>query len=360
MSQHPELTEPEAPESDSPNAFVIMTKLEAVGTMTPAKLFTVDGKTLEEAVNQISEHCLAFVPDMTVKKDRDAVRSVAATIARTKTFIDDCGKDVLAEAKALTDRVNGQRRWAKEKLQELQDTVRKPLTEFEENEKRLAARKVAVMEQIIGLAEGIEEAPSDEIKVRIEALKAIDLKGLDDIAEKAGMKMTLTRSRLEKALPLALEREAARAKAEEVRRAAEAEEKRLHEKKIADDAAEKARADAEAKAKADADKAKADADAAAAKAKADADAALAAEKARADKEIADAKAKIEADQKAADDARKAQEEADRQRAADEAHRTKILAEVTADLYAALKENAGGETIAQAIAEGKIRHVTISF
>jgi hypothetical protein len=358
MSDHTELTEPAAPESDTPNAFVIISKLEVIGGLKPATLFTEGGDTLKIAVDQIVAHCKSFVPDMTSKKDREALRSLAATIARTKTFIDDSGKEVLEDAKKLTDRVNAQRKWARDTLDELKETVRKPLTDFEEAEKALAARKVAVMEQITTISDGIEEASSENVKERISTLDTLYVDDLEDIADRAKMKIVVARGRLEKALPLALQREADALKAEEDRLAAEAEEKRLHDEKIAKDAADKATADAEAKAKADADAAKAKADADAAKAKADADASIAAEKARADQAIADANAKIAAEKKAADDAIKAKEEEDRKRAADEAHREKILAEVAEDIRKVLHDRV--DYLPQAIADGKIRHVTITF
>lgn len=361
MSKNTELTEPDAPES--PNAFLIMTKLEAVGTMKPADLFKSESKTLELAVDQISEYCLAFKPDMTVKKDREAVRSLAATIARTKTFIDDSGKELLEEAKALTDRVNGQRRWAREKLDELKDTVRKPLTEFEEAEKRLAERKVQVMEQIAGLSDGIDTLSSGNIEERISTLTTIfigDLEELPDIADKAKMKIVTARARLEKALPLALAREAAELKAEQDRIAAEAEARRIHEEQIAKDAADKAKADAEEKAAADAKKAKEDADAAAAKAKADSDAAIAKAEADAAKAKRDAEFAVEAEKARARAERQAEEEAEQKRAADMAHRSRILHEAADDIYTVIKSNPDGDALANAIAAGKIRHVSIQF
>jgi hypothetical protein len=75
------------------------------------------------------------------EKERKEISSLAYKIARTKTYIDNHGKDVAAELKKLPKIVDANRKQAREFLDGLRDRIRQPLTEFEEKEKAIEAER---------------------------------------------------------------------------------------------------------------------------------------------------------------------------------------------------------------------------
>ena len=93
---------------------------------------------LDPLIEAIEKEARSLVPDVTTKKGRDAIASMAHKVARSKTYIDNAGKDLVAELKALPKQIDESRRVVRERLDALKDEVRRPLTEWEaEQERRL-------------------------------------------------------------------------------------------------------------------------------------------------------------------------------------------------------------------------------
>lgn len=76
------------------------------------------------------------VLDMSVKKDRDEVKARVTKIKKCKTYLENTGKDLAAELKKEPKLVDASRKKAKDQLTQWEDEVRKPLTEWQEAEKR--------------------------------------------------------------------------------------------------------------------------------------------------------------------------------------------------------------------------------
>lgn len=62
-------------------------------------------------------------------------------MARSKTYIDNAGKDLVAELKALPKQIDESRRVVRERLDALKDEVRRPLTEWEAEQERIKAEE---------------------------------------------------------------------------------------------------------------------------------------------------------------------------------------------------------------------------
>lgn len=96
---------------------------------------------LDPILEKIEIEARSLVPDLTTKKGRDAIASMARKVARSKTYIDNAGKDLVAELKALPKQIDESRRIVRERLDALKDEVRKPLTEWEAEQKRIKAEE---------------------------------------------------------------------------------------------------------------------------------------------------------------------------------------------------------------------------
>lgn len=246
-----------------------VTDLVVIEKSSAMAVFT-NNEQLDPIIEKIEKEARSLVPDVTTKKGRDAIASMAHKVARSKTYIDNAGKDLVAELKALPKQIDESRRIVRERLDDLKDEVRRPLTEWEAEQERIKAEEAA-------------KKKSEEDRKQFESDHEIALLMND-----------------------AFDRELAEKKAE-------AERQRIaHEEELKRQAAEQAKREAEEKSAAELAAAKKrEEDAIAAKAQAELLAKQAQE--RAEQEAKDAAAKAEAEKQAAIAAeqRKAQEEADR-------------------------------------------------
>ncbi|MBN4856990.1 hypothetical protein H4F83_08750 [Citrobacter freundii] len=261
-----------------------VTDLVVIEKSSAMAVFT-NNEQLDPIIEKIEKEARSLVPDVSTKKGRDAIASMAHKVARSKTYIDNAGKDLVAELKALPKQIDESRRIVRERLDALKDEVRRPLTEWEAEQERIKAEEAAKIK-------------AEEDRKKFESDHEIALLMND-----------------------AFDREMAEKKAE-------AERQRIaHEEELKRQAAEQAKREAEEKAAAELAAAKKrEEDAIAAKAQAELLAKQAQE--RAEQEAKDAAAKAEAEKKAAIEAeqRKAQEEADRIKREAEAKEAARLAE----------------------------------
>lgn len=261
-----------------------VTDLVVIEKSSAMAVFT-NNEQLDPIIEKIEKEARSLVPDVSTKKGRDAIASMAHKVARSKTYIDNAGKDLVAELKALPKQIDESRRIVRERLDALKDEVRRPLTEWEAEQERIKAEEAAKIK-------------AEEDRKKFESDHEIALLMND-----------------------AFDRELAEKKAEEERQ------RIAHEEELKRQAAEQAKREAEEKAAAELAAAKKrEEDAIAAKAQAELLAKQAQE--RAEQEAKDAAAKAEAEKKAAIEAeqRKAQEEADRIKREAEAKEAARLAE----------------------------------
>lgn len=240
---------------------------------------------LDPLIEAIEKEARSLVPDVTTKKGRDAIASMAHKVARSKTYIDNAGKDLVAELKALPKQIDESRRVVRERLDALKDEVRRPLTEWEAEQERIKAEEAMLALHVEALA--MNEEFDRQLAARIESDHEMALL----------MNDAFDREQAEK-----------KAEAERQRIAREEEIKRLAEEKAKREAAEQAQREI---------------DAAAARER---EAILAKE--RAEREQREAAERAEREKQAAVEAerRKAQEEADRIRREAEQRELARLAE----------------------------------
>lgn len=126
-----------------------------------------DKTRIEEIIQHIEKEARLFVPDLSTVTSRKAIGSMANKVARSKTYIDGVGKDVVAELKELPKQIDEQRRIVRERLDALKDEVRRPLTEWEAEQERIAAEKAAEEERQRIAAE--ELAAAEALKKQFES-----------------------------------------------------------------------------------------------------------------------------------------------------------------------------------------------
>ncbi|MCI8179496.1 hypothetical protein [Klebsiella pneumoniae] len=122
---------------------------------------------LDPLIEAIEKEARSLVPDVTTKKGRDAIASMAHKVARSKTYIDNAGKDLVAELKALPKQIDESRRVVRERLDALKDEVRRPLTEWEAEQERIKAEEAMLALHVEALA--MNEDFDRQLAARIES-----------------------------------------------------------------------------------------------------------------------------------------------------------------------------------------------
>ncbi|MEX0548994.1 hypothetical protein [Raoultella terrigena] len=272
-----------------------ITDLVVIEKKNAMAVFT-NNDQLDPLIELIEKEARSLVPDVTTKKGRDAIASMAHKVARSKTYIDNAGKDLVAELKALPKQIDESRRVVRERLDALKDEVRRPLTEWEAEQERIKAE------------EAMNEMHAEALEMNIKFDQELAAKFEADHEMALLMDKDIDRERADKA-----------AEAERQRIAREEEIKRQAEEKAKREAAEKAQREIDAAAARERE-------AILAKERAEREQKEAAEKAERERIAAEQKAA--ADKQAAIDAerRKAHEEADRIRREAEQREQARLAE----------------------------------
>lgn len=326
---------------------------------------------------KIATEARSVIFDMSVKKERDALKSFAYNLARTKTTVDNYGKEMVAEIKKQSGVIDADRKFWRDNMDLLQEEIRKPLTEFENAEKDRVAKHEGAIEAIKNFANNnsLITANSSMIEGAIATLndQVID-SSFEEYEEQAKLARLETLETLRNALYETQSLEAERAELERLRQADIERQQKERDEKIAREAADKARVEAEAKALADRKRA---------------------EQEKLEAEQREARLKLEKEQaelreqqlKQQAIEREKQAEIDRQNAV-EAERKRIEQEAQAKAAAELKEQAAreankahkkkicnealqgllnvgvseelGKQILQAIHKGEVPHVSIKF
>jgi colicin import membrane protein len=161
-----------------------MNVLATVETLTALDVFTGDAHI--DLVERLEKYVLAQPRDMDTSKGRDEIRSLAAKVSRTKTGLDELGKEFTAALKKQTGAVDGQRKLIRDRLDVLRDTVRAPLTAFEEVEAdRIANHEGALVRAAQAATFNSPTATLSQIDDRIAALENEFNRDWEDFADRA-------------------------------------------------------------------------------------------------------------------------------------------------------------------------------
>ncbi|EMD6905873.1 MAG: hypothetical protein E7C46_23015 [Klebsiella grimontii] len=320
-----------------------ITDLVVIEKKNAMAVFT-NNDQLDPLIELIEKEARSLVPDVTTKKGRDAIASMAHKVARSKTYIDNAGKDLVAELKALPKQIDESRRVVRERLDALKDEVRRPLTEWEAEQERIKAEEA--MNALHAEALAMNEEFDRKLAVRIESDHEMALLMNDAFfREQAEKKAEAERQRI--AHEEEIKRIAAAAAAREVEQRAqrEREEAALREAAL----------------KAQAEQAERDRIAAEQKAEADKQAAIEAERRKAQEEADRIRREAEQREQArlAEEKRKADEQARRE--ADVKHRKAVGTEIVKALLAntSLTRDQAIEVLT-AVKDGRIPHTGISY
>ncbi|HHQ2447358.1 TPA: hypothetical protein ACSPIW_003612 [Raoultella ornithinolytica] len=317
-----------------------LTVIEIKPEQAPA-LYRAGG--LDAYLDQIRQ-AVNEVPDLTTKKGRDRVASLAAQVSRSKTAIEKPGRKYLKRLKEAVRPAEEEIKRFVDACDELRDATRRPLTEWEAEQDRIKAEEA--MNALHAEALAMNEDFDRQLAARIESDHEMALLMNDAFdREQADKAAEAERQRI--------------AHEEEIKRLAAAEAAREVEQRAQREREEAALR--EAALKAQAEQAERDRIAAEQKAEADKKAAVEAERRKAQEEADRIRREAEQREQArlAEEKRKADEQARRE--ADVKHRKAVGVEVVKALMAntSLTRDQAIEVLT-AVKDGRIPHTGISY
>lgn len=320
----------------------IVSPVTSLVTIEPCEISTVfiEGTGLDPILTRIEQLVTAHIPDVSTPKGRAEIKSLAFKVVKSRTYLDSLGKDLVAEYKSIPDRIDANRRAMRERLLALEELARKPLVEWEQEQERIAQEEQARIQA--EHERKAQEALERQVVLDHEMALLMNEKFDRDLADRLRAEEEYRIAKEARIAEEAAER--ARKEAED-RAAAEAETLRLREAQalLAQQRAEREKAEAEQRAK--------DAEARAEQERKDA--------VERERVAAEQAAQRERDRQAA--AARAEAEAQAAREKDREHRKKLNLEALVDIVKAtgITEDQAKACIA-AIAMGKIRNVKINY
>ena len=209
-----------------------------------------------DILGKIAERVAAFKPDISTPKGRAEIKALSAEIARGKMELLRIGKGLTEGWRKSTKAVNEECHLIEDRMDELKEKVRAPLTAWENVEKDRVAGHEAALARMQALAspDGLET--SEAVMGRMNGLDAAFERDWQlDFTDRAIDVHAICRATLQKHHVAAVRREAEaeelarlRAEAEDRRRQDEERARQAREADIARQAAEKARIEAEERA----------------------------------------------------------------------------------------------------------------
>jgi hypothetical protein len=121
-------------------------------------------ESLSSILMDIREEVCKEVPDLSTAASRKRISSLAYKVSKSKTALDELGKQLVAEWKAKSAAVDKDRKRVRDELDALRDEVRKPLTDWEAEQERIAFLK------------------AEEVRIEAERIVAIDDTALNSSA----------------------------------------------------------------------------------------------------------------------------------------------------------------------------------
>lgn len=332
----------------------------AIPTGDALAVFTTEGK-IDPILGRIRKEVDTFLsarPDVTTAKGRDAIKSFAFKVTKSKTALEAVGKDLAAEAKKIPGKIDATRRQITQTLDAWRDEVRAPLTEWEAAEERRVNRIKEALAELQGTIDDQTERTAECIRDRLAEVKA-EAVTEERFAEYTGAAAELKDkaiAALDAKLAATEKREAEAAELAQLRKEAEERAQKEREEAIRREAAEQAKRDAEAKAQAEREAAgRRERDLKAAAERAEWEKAEA--EARAIRVAKEAKAAVEREIKERQD-REAAEAAKRE--ADKKHRAAINREAMAALVAGGLGEGSAKRAVELIALRQVPNISISY
>jgi colicin import membrane protein len=302
------------------------------------------GDMMNAVLDEIKKQATDFEPDIYTAKGKKEIASIAFKVRRTKTTIDNVGKELTKDWKAKAKAVDAQRRAARDFLDKLAEDVRQPLTELEEAEKaRIENIKGMIRDMSFNHFSSIilanPDMPSKAISRHIKEIEniVIDEESFQEFAGEAFSERDKSLRFLREKLETRIDEEESAAEIRRQRQEQLKKEQEERERRIAQKAAERAKREAEEAARLEKEKLK-----------------------REKYEAEQALIRAEQEKKAAIETERINAELKSARIADKKHRDKIYDEAVESLCEHINDKNWSRYIINIIEQGSVKNVSLNY
>lgn len=206
---------------------------------------------LEPYLQKIRDEIDAFVPDVSTRKGREAIASIAYKVARSKTALDNVGKELVAELKDIPKKIDAERKRMRDTLDAWQEEVRRPLNAWQAAEDDRVDRHQSRIQQLRDMID-VETLFAEGIRFKISNVESVVIdEGFEEFEVEAHQVKAKTLESLRESLAKQEKHEAEQAELERLRAETAAREQKEREERIAREAADRARLEAEQRAQAE-------------------------------------------------------------------------------------------------------------
>lgn len=115
------------------------TQLITIERASALDVFT-NQSSLDKVLDEVRGKATTLVADISTAEGRKEIASVAYAVARTKTYLDAIGKDLVTEYKEMPKKIDAGRKFARDSLDALKDLIRKPLDDWEKEQAQIALK----------------------------------------------------------------------------------------------------------------------------------------------------------------------------------------------------------------------------
>ena len=206
----------------------------------------------DELFEHIALEARWHVPDVTSIKGRDAIGSLAMKVSKSKTLIEKCGKELVAEQKAQIKLIDDDRIAIVKKFDQLRDEILAPRDAWEQAEADRVEKHKSDIEKIRDFAHPsiLHDMPANRIAEQIKMLDVLEICSLfEEFEQEAKIAKFETLEKLRTALVAREKYEAEQAELERLRKEQQEREQHERDERIAKEAADKATREAEEKAR---------------------------------------------------------------------------------------------------------------
>jgi hypothetical protein len=220
--------------------------LAVLGEITAVQLFAPG--QLEASVMQIEREAREKLAklDISTAKNREAIASLNHWVARSKTFIDEKRKELVATEKRRLAAIDAEGKVYWNRLEALQKEVTAELDAWKEADKKRVAQLEFKVVEMTGLASIPYAATTADIEALITTFELMDMSNMQEFTSRAELATSQTRKALANALAEAQQRDASAAETKRLKAEAAAREQQERDERIAREARDKAVRDAEA------------------------------------------------------------------------------------------------------------------
>lgn len=214
-----------------------------------ALAFFTTPEAVDPVLAAIRREIEGFSADVSTVKGRKQIAAMARSVASSKTYLEEVGKELAATQKEIPKKIDASRKKIRDTLDLWRDEVRAPLTKWEEAEEARVTKHLDAIAALEAAGRNVDGVSSQNLRAGlIDAQETIIGPHLEEFATEYAAAKDGAVARLTAAIAAAEKREAEQAELARLRQETAEREARERDERIAREAAEHARQEAERKA----------------------------------------------------------------------------------------------------------------